>query len=146
MKPTTHAFAYALALATLAGCGQQDHTETPYYDETFAEHVRALRSSATSAPLKDLVPGNWTTVHIIIGPHTEEWVEREVGAPLPNNQYGFDTEGNILVFKHGQDVTQVKATTGRLMGEGHFSSEATIRGTGSTIEIHDPNPPQPNKP
>ncbi|CAM2893869.1 hypothetical protein SAXI111661_06990 [Saccharomonospora xinjiangensis] len=114
------------------------------YDEKFAEQVRELRSSQKSTPLKDLVPGDWTTVHIIIGPHTEEWVEREVGAPLPESEYGFDTEGNILVFMRDREVVQMKGTTGRLMGEGHFSSEVVLRGTGSTIEIDDPTPPQPN--
>lgn len=131
-------------LATLIGCGSGEEGGLMEYDEKFAEQVRELRSSGKSAPLKDLVPGDWTTVHIIIGPHTEEWVEREVGAPLPESKYGFDTEGNILVFMRGQEVVQMKGTTGRLMGEGHFSSEVVLRGTGSTIEIDDPTPPQPN--
>lgn len=143
MKLTPHALAYALALAALTGCAYEDPT-TAMYDEQFAKHVRELRSSATSAPLKDLVPGEWTTVHIILGPHTEDWVERKIGAPLPDSEYGFDTEGNILVFMRGQKIIQMKGTTGRLMGEGHFSADVVLRGTGSTIEIDDPTPPQPN--
>ncbi|OQO89360.1 hypothetical protein B1813_20660 [Saccharomonospora piscinae] len=145
MKTVPRAVALVFAfLATLIGCGSGEEGGLMEYDGEFAERVRELRSGAESAPLKDLVPGDWTTVHIILGPHTEEWVERAVGAPLPESKYGFDTEGNILVFMRGQEVVQIKGTTGRLMGEGYFSSEVVLRGTGSTIDIDDPTPPQPN--
>ena len=71
-------------------------------------------------------------------------MEREVGAPLPDSEYGFDTDGNILAFKRGQDVVTLKGTTEHLLGEGHFSADVVLRGTGRRIEIDDPNPPAPN--
>ncbi len=131
-------------LVTFTACGVEGESGSMEYDEEFANQLRELRDGKQSRPLKELVPGDWTTVHIIIGPHTEEWIEREVGAPLPESEYGFDTEGNILVFLCGEEVVRMKGTTGRLLGEGHFSSEVVLRGTGSTIDIIDPTPPQPN--
>ncbi len=131
-------------LSALTGCGSVGESGSMEYDEEFAAHLRELCDGRQSRPLKDLVPGDWTTVHIILGPHTEEWVEREIGAPLPEPKYGFDTEGNILVFMRGQDVVRMKGTTGRLLGEDYFSSEIVLRGTSTTIEIDDPTPPQPD--
>jgi hypothetical protein len=133
------AFVFVL-LAALVACGPGGENGSMEYDEEFAGQLRELRDGKQSKPLQELVPGDWTTVHVIIGPHTEEWVERKVGVPLPKSEYGFDTEGNILVFLRGQEVVRMKGTTGRLLGEGHFSSEAVLRGTGSTIEIDDPTP------
>jgi hypothetical protein len=133
-----------LFAAVLAACGPGKEEVSMDYDEGFARHLRELRDSGRSTPLKELVPGDWTTVHVILGPHTEEWVEREVGAPLPETEYGFDTEGNILVFLRGDEVVELKGTTERLLGEGHFSSEVVLRGTGSVIDVDDPTPPEPN--
>ncbi len=48
------------------------------------------------------------------------------------------------MFTRGQNVIEVKDTTERLLGEGHFSTEVGLRGTGNTIQIDDPTPPQPN--
>ncbi|CAM2947637.1 hypothetical protein SAXI111661_10090 [Saccharomonospora xinjiangensis] len=113
-------------LATLISCGSAGGRESMDYDKEFSGQLRALRDGAQNKPLKDLVPGDWTSVHIILGPHTEEWVEREVGAPLPDSGYGFDAEGNIHVFMRGQKVVRMKGTTGRLLGEGHFSSAVVL--------------------
>jgi hypothetical protein len=137
------AFVFVL-LAMLTGCGSGGGGVAMEYDDEFAGRLRELRDREQTMPLKELVPGDWTTVHVILGPHTQEWVERKVGASLPDTEYGFDTEGNILAFKRGQEVVQLKGTTERLLGEGHFSADVMLRGAGNKVEIDDPNPPQPN--
>ncbi|MBP2477765.1 hypothetical protein JOF53_006637 [Crossiella equi] len=131
------------ALALFTGCGSSKEGPGMHYDYELGTKLEALRAERQSKPFKDLVPGDWTSVHVIIGPHTEEWVAREVGTTLPDSSYGYDTEGNILVFLKASSVVQVKGTGARHLGEGHFSDDVVLTGTERGIKVDDPNPPQP---
>ncbi|SFQ17106.1 hypothetical protein SAMN05421810_10529 [Amycolatopsis arida] len=79
MRSRLRAALLVVLVVLLAGCGSGGGGASLNYDPEFAQRLRDLRVRGETTPLKEIVPGQWDTVRIFIGLHTEEWVERELG-------------------------------------------------------------------
>jgi hypothetical protein len=103
-------------VALLAGCGLNLGGVSVEFDEALEEELRTLvRADGAVKPLVELLPGDWDTVHIVLGPTTRERIEREVGRPVElsgNGVYGdtYMQDGNLLVFTKSGEIVRMVST------------------------------------
>ncbi|MGH4022145.1 MAG: hypothetical protein ACRDT0_23510 [Pseudonocardiaceae bacterium] len=120
------------------------------FDEALEAELRTLvRADGATKPLVELLPGDWDTVHILLGPSTRERIEREIARPVELSGAGVygDTylqEGNLLVFiKSGEIVRMVSTGQLAVLPTGVFTSDATLHSTEGSIRVRNPDGSQP---
>lgn len=80
-------------------------------DQDLKNAVIELAASGGSRPLRDLAPGDWTSVHVLTGPISGERIEREVGRPIEvtgDGTYDGDyvQDGNLLIFLRDDEISR----------------------------------------
>lgn len=136
--------------ALLAGCGVNIGGVSVEFNEALEAELRTLaRTDGATKPLVELFPGEWDTVHILLGPKTGERIEREVGQPVELSGSGvysdsFMQDGNLLVFMQAGEIVRM-VSTGQLavLPAGVFTSDATLHGAEGSIRIRNPDGSQP---
>ncbi|WP_218023429.1 hypothetical protein [Nocardia altamirensis] len=133
-------------LALLAGCGTNTSGVTVEFDEDLEHAITELARSGGSRPLKELAPGNWTSVHILTGPATGSSIEQELGRPVEidgDGTYGGDyvQDGNLLVFQHDGTIVRM-VSLGQLaaLGTGEYQADVVLTvQAGGAFKLTDPN-------
>jgi len=147
----SRSFLLSLTLvALLAGCGLNLGGVSVEFDETLEAELRSLvRTDSATKPLVELLPGEWDTVHILLGPGTSERIEREVGQPVElsgSGVYGdsYMQDGNLLVFMKADEIVRM-VSTGQLavLPTGVFTSDAILRSVEGSIRIRNLDGSQP---
>jgi hypothetical protein len=130
-------------LALLAGCTSDDVTVE--FDEDLEKALGELARSGGSRPLKELTPGDWTSVQILTGPLSGVRIEQKLGHPVDIEGDGtsdgdFVQDGNLLVFQRGDKIVRM-VSLGRLaaLGEGKYRADVVLRAKGGAIEMTDPD-------
>ncbi|MGW5050386.1 hypothetical protein [Actinokineospora sp. NPDC004072] len=98
-----------------------------------------------SRPLKELAPGDWTSVHVFIGPATGAGIERELGQPVElkgDGTYNGDyiQDGNLLVFLRDDEIVRT-VSLGQVaaIGTGKYPADVVLREQGGTIKMVGPD-------
>ncbi|MCA1672225.1 MAG: hypothetical protein LC799_08500 [Actinobacteria bacterium] len=116
------------------------------FDDALETELRTLaRADGATKPLAELLPGEWDTVHILLGPATKERIEREIGQPVELSGSGVydDTymqDGNLLVLRKAGEIVRM-VSTGQLavLPTGVFTSEVTLHSADGSIRIRNPD-------
>uniref|UniRef100_UPI003F496C94 hypothetical protein n=1 Tax=Nocardia suismassiliense TaxID=2077092 RepID=UPI003F496C94 len=135
-----------LALVTLlAGCGVTTSGVPVEFDEDLEQAVAELARSGGSRPLAELVPGDWTSVHVLTGPASGPRIEQELGRPVEidgDGTHGGDyvQDGNLLVFRHDDSIVRM-VSLGQLaaIGDGKYGADVVLRADGGAIKMTDPD-------
>ena len=138
--------------ALLAGCGVNLGGVSVEFDDALETELRTLaRTDGATKPLAELSPGDWDTVHILLGPATKERIEREIGRPIELSGSGVydDTymqDGNLLVFmKAGEIVRMVSTGQLAVLPTGVVTSDATLHSAEGSIHIRNLDGSQPRQ-
>jgi hypothetical protein len=130
-------------LALLAGCGSSGVTVE--FDEGLAKTISELARSGGSRPLKDLAPGDWTSVHILTGPASSARIERELGKPAEIDGEGtyngdYVQDGNLLVFQRDGEIVRM-VSLGQLaaLGDGQYRADVVLQANGGAIKLTGPD-------
>ncbi|MGH8347738.1 MAG: hypothetical protein ACRES5_14415, partial [Pseudomonas sp.] len=121
-------------------------------DDALEAELRTLvRTDGATKPLGELLPGDWDTVQILLGPKTKEWIEREIGRPVELRGSGvyrdsYMQDGNLLVFMEAGEIVRI-VSTGQLavLPTGVFTSDATLHSAEGSIRIRNPDGSQPSQ-
>ncbi|MFD5244599.1 hypothetical protein ACFWIW_08650 [Amycolatopsis sp. NPDC058340] len=115
------------------------------FDEGLEKTIGDLARSGGSRPLKELAPGDWTSVYILIGPASGARIERELGRPVTVEGDGthsgdYVQGGNLLVFDRGGAATRM-VSLGNLaaLGEGKYRADVVLWAQGGAITLTDPD-------
>ncbi|MPY99545.1 MAG: hypothetical protein GEU97_16385 [Actinophytocola sp.] len=115
------------------------------FDDTFANQVRQIRDEQTTRPLKELLPGEWTTVDIIIGPASGARVERVIGLPIELDGDGtydgdYVQDGNLLILRRDDEIVRM-ISLGQLaaLSEGRYRSDVALAGKDGSVLLRDPD-------
>ncbi|WP_189210380.1 hypothetical protein [Actinokineospora fastidiosa] len=81
------------------------------FDVELENAISELARARASRPLKELVPGDWTSVHVILGPDTGASIQEQLGQPVEitgDGTYGGDyiQDGDLLVFKRDGEIVR----------------------------------------
>lgn len=132
-------------LALLAGCGTNTSEVTVEFDEDLEKTIGELARSGGSRPLKELAPGDWSSVHVLIGPASGTRIEEELGHPAEIEGDGtqggdFVQDGNLLVFQRGSEIVRM-VSLGQLaaLGEGKYREDVVLQAKGGAIKMTDPD-------
>jgi hypothetical protein len=84
---------------------------TVEFDENVEKTLGELARSGGSRPLKELAPGDWTSVCVLIGPASGARIERVLGQPAGmegDGTYGGDyvQDGNLLVSQRDSVIVR----------------------------------------
>nr|WP_245554540.1 hypothetical protein [Actinosynnema mirum] len=131
-------------LALSAGCWRESAGVRVEFDETLGTAILDLAHSDGVRPLKELAPGDWTTVRVLIGPALGERVAAELGVAEGlegDGTYrgGYAQDGNLLAFRRGDEVARVVGL-GRLavLGAGEYPADVVLRARDGAITMTDP--------
>ncbi|WP_235926334.1 hypothetical protein [Actinokineospora pegani] len=134
----------AILLASLAGCGDDTPGAAVEFDEGLQRAVTELARSGGSRPLKELAPGDWTSVHVLLGPASGARVERELGQPVEVDGDGthsgdYVQDGNLLVFRRDDEIVRM-VSLGQLaaLGEGSYDADVVLTARDGAIEMTEP--------
>ncbi|WP_414945537.1 hypothetical protein [Amycolatopsis sp. cmx-11-32] len=132
-------------LAFMAGCGTGTPGATVEFDEGLEKTIGELARSGGSRPLKELAPGDWTSVQVLTGPASGARIEREIGRPVTvegDGTHGGDyvQDGNLLVFDRDGGTTRM-VSLGNLaaLGEGKYRADVVLQARGGAITMTDPD-------
>ncbi|WP_424185972.1 hypothetical protein ACOBQX_29510 [Actinokineospora sp. G85] len=131
-------------LALLAGCGDDTPGAAVQFDEGLRQAVTELARSGGSRPLKELAPGDWTSVHVLLGPASGARIERELGQAAEvdgDGTYGGDyvQDGNLLVFRRDEEIVRMVSLGGlAALGEGRYDADVVLTARGGAIEMTEP--------
>jgi hypothetical protein len=132
-------------LALVAGCGPNSSGVTVEFDEDLEKTIGELARSGGSRPLKELAPGDWTSVHVLTGPASGARIERELGRPAGiegDGTYDGDyvQEGNLLVFQRDGEIVRM-VSLGQLaaFGDGVYQADVVLQADGGAITMTDPD-------
>jgi len=132
-------------LALVAGCGPGTPGVTVEFDEGLEQTITELARSDGSRPLKELAPGDWTSVQVITGPATGAQIEQELGRPATvegDGTYGGDyvQDGNLLMFdRDGATTRMVSLGNLAALGKGKYRADVVLRARGGVITMTDPD-------
>jgi hypothetical protein len=134
-----------IALLTLvAGCGPDSSGVTVEFDEGLEKTISELARSGGSRPLKELAPGDWTSVHVLTGPASGARVEKELGKPAEIEGDGthdgdYVQDGNLLVFQRDGEIVRM-VSLGQLaaLGDGQYRADVVLQANGGAIKMTDP--------
>ncbi|PWW66512.1 hypothetical protein [Actinokineospora spheciospongiae] len=131
-------------LALLAGCGGDTSGAAVEFDETLQRSVTELARAGGSRPLKELAPGDWTSVHILLGPASGARIERELGQPTEidgDGTHGGDyvQDGNLLVFRRDDEIVRM-VSLGQVaaLGEGRYDADVVLTAREGAITMTEP--------
>ncbi len=133
-------------VALLAGCGLNLGGVSVELDDALETELRTLaRTDGATTPLVELFPGDWDTVHVVLGPKTEEQIEDEIGRFVKLDGDGtyrdtFMQDGNLLVFMTSGEIVRMVGT-GQLavVPTGVFPSDAIMHSGDGSIRILNPD-------
>jgi len=131
-------------LALLAGCGGNTPGATVEFDEGLKKAVTELARSGGSRPLKELSPGDWTSVHVLLGPASGARIERELGQPAEVEGDGthdgdYVQDGNLLVFRRDDEIVRmVSLGQTAALGEGRYDADVVLTARDGAIEMTEP--------
>lgn len=132
-------------LVLLAGCGANTSGVTVEFDEDLERRIAELARSGGSRPFEELAPGDWTSVHVLIGPASGTLVGRELGRPVEiegDGTYDGDyvQDGNLLVFERDDEIVRM-VSLGQLaaLGAGEYRADVVLRAHGGAIEMTTPD-------
>ncbi len=99
-------------LALVTGCGGNNSGVEVEFDVELENAISELARARASRPLKELAPGDWTTVHVIIGPDTGASIQEQLGQPVEitgDGTYGGDyiQDGDLLVFTRDSEIVRM---------------------------------------
>ncbi len=137
-------------VALLAGCDVNLGGASVEFDDALEAELGTLVSTdGATKPLVELLPGDWDTVQILLGPKTRESIEREVGQPVELSGSGvyrdsYMQDGNLLVLMEAGKIVRM-VSTGQLavLPTGVFTSDATLHSAEGSIRILNPDGSQP---
>ncbi|WP_091447692.1 hypothetical protein [Actinokineospora iranica] len=115
------------------------------FDVELETAIVELARTGGSRPLKELAPGDWTSVHVLIGPATGDAIEKKLGRPVEitgDGTYDGDyiQDGDLLVFQRdGEIVRMVSLGQVGALAEGEYRADVTLREQDGTIKIVDPD-------
>lgn len=127
--------------ALLAGCGQNTSGVPVEFDESLEKAIVELARSNGSRPLKELVPGEWTSVHVLTGPASGARIRQELGRPVELDGDGtydgdYVQDGTLLVFQRDGEIVRV-VSLGQLaaLGDGEYGADGVLQARGGAITI-----------
>ena len=132
-------------LALLAGCSETTSGVTVEFDENLEKAIGELARSDDSKPLKELAPGDWTSVRILTGPASGTRIERELGRPVELDGDGtydgdYVQDGNLLVFQRdGQTMRVVSLGQLAALAEGEYRADVVLQARDGTITMTGPD-------
>jgi hypothetical protein len=107
--------------------------------------IGELARSDGSRLLKELAPGDWTSVHVLTGPASGARIEQELGRPAELDGDGtydgdYVQDGNLLVFQRDGEIVRV-VSLGQLtaLGDGEYRADVVLRARGGAITMTDPD-------
>jgi hypothetical protein len=119
-------------LALLVGCGGNTSGAAVEFDDGLQLAVTELARSGGSRPLKELAPGDWTSVHVLLGHASGARIERELGHPAEiegDGTHGGDyvQDGNLLVFRRDNEIVRM-VSLGQVaaLGEGRYDADVVL--------------------
>jgi hypothetical protein len=132
-------------LALVAGCGPNSSGVTVEFDEDLEKTIGELARSGGSQPLRELAPGDWTSVRVLTGPASSARIERELGRPAEiegDGTYDGDyvQDGNLLVFRRDGEIVRM-VSLGQLaaLGDGEYRADVVLQASGGAIKMTDPD-------
>ncbi|WP_216216055.1 hypothetical protein [Amycolatopsis aidingensis] len=120
-----------LLLMLCAGCGTGDVSVE--HDEDLQARLKELSSNGGSARFADLTGREWDAVYVFSEGVSAERVEREVGAPVLDDEFYYEA-GNLLVFTRGGEVTSAVSVLPDLLvtgGKARWSTDARLEPQGT---------------
>ncbi|CAM4074695.1 hypothetical protein KIPE111705_39215 [Kibdelosporangium persicum] len=130
-------------LALLAGCGTSGVTVE--FDENLEKTIAELARSGGSRPLKELAPGDWTSVNVLTGPVSGARIEQELGKPVEVDGDGthdgdYVQDGNLLVFQRDGEIVRM-VSLGQLaaLGDGEYRADVVLQANGGAIKMTGPD-------
>jgi hypothetical protein len=93
-------------------------------DERLTVKLQELRQAGGSAPLRELVPGDWDRVSSFAQPVSRELVQQTVGAQIDMGEV-FTGPGNIFVFTRS-DMIQRAVSVRVNVFDGSYGSEVRV--------------------
>lgn len=131
-------------LAVMAGCAPDSSRATVEFDEELENAITRVAAEGGSRRLKDLVPGDWTSVRVLVGPISGARIERELGRPVEVNGAGthggdYVQDGNLLVFEQDTKVQRM-ISLGQLaaLGTGDYPADVVLKGQDGAIVMLGP--------
>ncbi len=109
----------------LTACGSKWLTE----DEKLSAQLEQLWEQGGSVLFRDLTGGDWDRVYISPEPVSREFVEKQVGAPVPMQDV-FTQRGNVLVFLKDDAVRRATFITPNLLRDGMYGPGVRLRAPG----------------
>lgn len=98
-------------------------------DEQLSAGLRELRQNGGEVLLSDLAGGDWDTVYISPEPVSRNFVEKQVGVPVPMEDE-FTQRGHVLVFLKDGAVQRATFTTPNLLRDGTYAAPVRLRARG----------------
>ncbi|MCP2256622.1 hypothetical protein LX15_000305 [Streptoalloteichus tenebrarius] len=132
-------------LALLVGCGVNTSGVKVEFDVGLEKAIVDLARSGGSRPLKELAPGDWTSVHVLFGPATGTQIENELGRPVEikgDGTYGGDyvQDGNLLVFHKDNEITRMVSLGGvAALAVGRYGADVVLRAQDRAIRMTNPD-------
>ncbi|GAA3722944.1 hypothetical protein HDA32_000774 [Spinactinospora alkalitolerans] len=118
--------ATAALLGVVAGCGL---TGPPHErDDRLTAELEAFQRDGGERPADELFPGDWDTMHVVLGPTTAERTSRKVGAQVSIDV--FSDRATLLVFMSAGEVDRTAELDMRGLPEGEYGPESVLRSTG----------------
>jgi hypothetical protein len=129
-------------LALAAGCGNNTSGVEVEFD---VELETAIVELTGSRPLKDLAPGDWTSVQVLWGPATGGMIAEELGQPIELDGAGvydgdYIQEGNLLAFKRDNEIVRL-VSLGQLaaIAQGEYRSDVVLHDQNGVITMLNPD-------
>ncbi|MBM7811248.1 hypothetical protein [Saccharothrix algeriensis] len=132
-------------LALLAGCSETASGVTVEFDENLEKAIGELARSDDSRQLKELAPGDWTSVRVLTGPATGTRIEQELGRPVELDGDGtydgdYVQDGNLLVFQRGGETVRM-VSLGQLaaLADGEYRADVVLQARDGAITMTGPD-------
>ncbi|APU15841.1 hypothetical protein UA75_19570 [Actinoalloteichus sp. GBA129-24] len=132
-------------LALVAGCGANTSGVQVEFDVDLETAIVELGRSGGSRPFKELAPGDWTSVQVLIGPATGASIEEELGRPVEitgDGTYDGDyiQDGDLLVFQRDNEIVRM-VSLGQVgaLGVGEYRDDVVLQEQDGVIRMVDPD-------
>ncbi|WP_075743990.1 MULTISPECIES: hypothetical protein [Actinoalloteichus] len=115
------------------------------FDVDLETAIVELGRSGGSRPFKELAPGDWTSVQVLIGPATGASIEEELGRPVEitgDGTYDGDyiQDGDLLVFQRDNEIVRM-VSLGQVgaLGVGEYRDDVVLQEQDGVIRMVDPD-------
>ncbi|WP_433870612.1 hypothetical protein [Saccharopolyspora sp. CA-218241] len=105
--------------------------------ERLTAGIERLRAEGGERPLKALVPGDWDTAHVILGPATSEAIDEQVGHRTGLGDFLTERAELLVLTRDGELERAVRIST-RGIPEGSYRATVRLRapgGPGSELDL-----------